>query len=373
MAALLLGRTARRARPDVKRESGGCNIAKNVSSCSGINLHPNFAAMGLRHALLCFVGLVSALCEEGCSTMGQSPEIVKVRDPGVRAYRDESVTVTAPSEWEYAVMSENSYRDHWSVETPIASRFAKGRPLVELPRMNAAGVDCLTDGKTPLPLAGWYRWADFPEHDPALEKDADKQQLFFEVWQKDEPGAIVAIVFRGTVPAKWQTWAANFRWFLPFHPDQYTIAAGKLALDFALQISNRIAEGALAKNVEIVAAGHSLGGGLAQQIAYALPTADAVPRISKVFAFDPSPVTGYYSVNADLRDANKQKLNTYRIFEHGEVLAYLRLLLSYVIPPSASAPAISEIRYHFDPSWNFIQDHSMATLACGITKAAGQK
>ena len=49
---------------------------------------------------------------------------------------------------------------------------------------------------------------------------------------------------------------------------------------------------------QITAVGHSLGGGLAQLAAY------SDPRIRRVYAFDPSMVTGYYSVDPLHRDQN---------------------------------------------------------------------
>ena len=146
-----------------------------------------------------------------------------------------------------------------------------------------------------------------------------------------------------------------------------------MAQDFAEQVGKRITNGALNKDVQLVSVGHSLGGGLAQEMAYALPDKPNVPRITKVYAFNSSPVTGFYSVPAEQRDINTKTLNIYRIFEHGEILAYVRLLSSYIIPPSAIDPAISEIRYNFDPSWNIIDNHSMGKLACGLSGAAAKK
>lgn len=266
-------------------------------------------------------------------------------------------------------MGENAYRDHWTKEKPVASPQLS---LVAVP-IEQVATECVANSDEPLPLPGWFRWADFPEEDPALESDSNKQQLFFVVWQKGIPGEIVAIVFRGTVPSKWQTWVADFRWLIPLHEDQYTVAAENLAKDFAIEVGKRIANGSLLKEVQLAAVGHSLGGGLAQEFAYALPDKPNIPRITKVYAFDPSPITGFHSVPSAQRDINTRSLEIYRIFEHGEILAYVRLLASYLIPPSATDPAISEIRYNFDSSLDGVVNHSMAILACGIVKAAARK
>jgi hypothetical protein len=129
----------------------------------------------LRVAFLWF-GLLAVILG-GCSNMSQSPDIVKVRDPGNRIYRDEPASERAKSEWEYANMSANAYRDHWTKEIPVASPQLS---LIAVPVKQVA-TECIANSDDPLPLPGWFRWADFPEEDPALENDSNKQQLFFEI------------------------------------------------------------------------------------------------------------------------------------------------------------------------------------------------
>ena len=74
---------------------------------------------------------------------------------------------------------------------------------------------------------------------------------------------------------------------------------------------------------------------------------------------------------AAIREKNAIGLNTDRVFEHGEILAYIRLVISYVMPPSAINPAITEIRYNFNESFNPFSSHSMRDLACDLTEAGG--
>ena len=131
------------------------------------------------------------------------------------------------------------------------------------------------------------------------------------------------------------------------------------------------------KNVRIITTGHSLGGGLAQHLAYSLPAVQSsdgtlIPRVSNVYAFDPSPVTGWYSVKSDLRTLNAKGLKIDRIFEHGEILSYARLILSYFNPPSANDPAIREIRYNFVQSLNPFSSHSMRLIACALIDGSRQ-
>jgi hypothetical protein len=143
----------------------------------------------------------------------------------------------------------------------------------------------------------------------------------------------VAVVFKGTSFVSLPDWKSNLRWFLrfvPFYRDQYTILCSDFACEFVRWVEKTCVAG-----TTIVATGHSLGGGLAQQFAYALPvtkTRDGADvRVSYVCAFDPSPVTGWFSVDEATRTRNAKALRTDRIFEHGEILAYLRLLLSVAL------------------------------------------
>jgi hypothetical protein len=96
-----------------------------------------------------------------------------------------------------------------------------------------------------------------------------------------------------------------------------------------------------------------------------------MPKITRVYAFDPSPVTGWFSVDRQIRETNATGLHIERIFEHGEILAYLRLIMSYINPPTANDPSIREIRYNFVDSINPFSSHSMRLIACELVQASG--
>jgi pimeloyl-ACP methyl ester carboxylesterase len=185
--------------------------------------------------------------------------------------------------------------------------------------------------------------------------------LYYEVWEnKLADGAVqVAIVFRGTKFTSLKDWRANLRWFLRFLPgkDQYDVVRESI-VDVVERARQRHGAHAL-----IVATGHSLGGGLAQQAAY------AHPEIKQVYAFAPSPVTGFRSVPAPQRDHNRIGITVLRIFEHGEILAYLRLVLKYVVPLSLRDARIMEVRLNLrdgDP----VGQHSMTTFALDLERHA---
>lgn len=288
------------------------------------------------------VGLIGGIAAVVAVFVRQAPSDALVRKPGERSYQPPvPVAEIARDRWELALLSHQVYeRGHNPLATPESWE---------------------------PPLAGWARRA--VGSNAFLEAAADVG-LNLEVWQREGPAPVVAVVFEGTRFTSWRDWFTNLRWFVPRHEDQYTVLSTQFGLEFS-----QWAAAAAEPGTRLYATGHSLGGGLAQHFAYALPpttTRDGAPlRVSRVVAFDPSPVTGWYSVDDTTRRRNARGLETDRVFEHGEILAYPRLLLGYLMPPSAANPAISEIRVNFDQSWRPIGGHMMRILALGLARAVG--
>jgi pimeloyl-ACP methyl ester carboxylesterase len=168
-----------------------------------------------------------------------------------------------------------------------------------------------------------------------------------------------AIVFRGTDDRK--DWWTNGRWLTRLIPtgwDQYNVVRATVD-NIVLRARTRNPAG-----VRVVAAGHSLGGGLAQQAAY------AHPGIKAVFAFDPSPVTGYHSVASNARKTNQAGIEILRVYEKGEILAYVRgLLRRWVLPVSERDPAITEVRFNLLRG-TAVTQHSMVALTAALAKVA---
>ena len=71
-----------------------------------------------------------------------------------------------------------------------------------------------------------------------------------------------------------------------------------------------------------------------------------------------------------VRDANAEKLQIHRIFEHGEVLAYPRRLIGYVVAPKSEKPTIWEVRFNFQETGNIVGNHAMRALSCSFIKSA---
>ena len=228
-----------------------------------------------------------------------------------------------------------------------------------------------------LGAKGWKEWPQFLS--PAALAEVNRRNLRAVILYN--PGLAQVIVgFAGTNPKKLQDWIANFRWFIPIHDDEYTQIIGtfgpKFVEEFLAKKASGAPEWAFLSHATLFSTGHSLGGGLAQEFAYSLESKAGMPRVTKVFAFDPSPVTGFYSVDKTTRDENVKELQIDRIFERREILSILRSLINLIYPPAASSPAIRELRYSlFDghgpiATRTAVYRHSMPILACKIYGAS---
>jgi len=261
----------------------------------------------------------------------------------------------AEKHWECAWLSVAAYG---RIDRVLKKQAACERPISSVADAELHAVD-------------WRWWKDFPGD--GLLTAIDKSHLRVEVWEKAKGDSVrIAVAFGGTVFTSLADWRSNLRWFLPKSDDEYTEIVKKLAPAFADELCRRIKDGRIpdAANARVISTGHSLGGGLAQQFAYSVQEPPNLPRVTEVYAFDPSPVTGYYSVPVACRRHNSEGLAIDRIYERGEVLAILRSLTSVFVRPSAANPAVRGARYMLFGSVNPIAEHSMVRLARGLQALA---
>jgi hypothetical protein len=87
-------------------------------------------------------------------------------------------------------------------------------------------------------------------------------------------------------------------------------------------------------------------------------------------AFDSSPVTGFRSVPQPDRDRNAKGVIIYRVYEKGEILAYVRGFLRQVLPLSDENPSITEVRFDLTQGQPAIAEHSMEELAIRMAATA---
>lgn len=181
--------------------------------------------------------------------------------------------------------------------------------------------------------------------------------LEFNVWRRMQGGRCreAVIAFRGTDRHDLGDWTSNLRWLYRLQPkfDQYAQVQFHISTIVAHVAANGC-QGAL-----FVATGHSLGGGLAQQAAYA----DGNALIRYVYAFDPSPVTGFFDVSAMVRDKSTDGLGVDRAFEQGEILALPRLIIENIYPPAPCKPRVRIVRFNVLSGLGIAQ-HSIS----GLTK-----
>jgi dienelactone hydrolase len=189
--------------------------------------------------------------------------------------------------------------------------------------------------------------------------------LEFHVWRRMQGSSCreVVIAFRGTDKNDLGDWISNFRWLNRLAPkfDQYAQVQ-----DHITQVVHRIKRSGCT-GTQFVSAGHSLGGGLAQQAAYA----DKDSSIRYVYAFDPSPVTGFFDLSEILRMHTTKGLGVDRTYEAGEILMLPRLLTENIFPPPPCNPRIRTVRFNV-LSGLPAQQHSIAGLTEQLRAAARQ-
>ncbi len=183
--------------------------------------------------------------------------------------------------------------------------------------------------------------------------------LRYLVWHWPEEKQLI-IAFRGS-GKRLGDWFSNFRWLTRYIPgvhDHYDLVRENIS---QIVTDARLIAGS---TDQIITTGHSLGGGLAQQAAY------GCDAIKTVYAFNPTPVTGFRNVDSQALEKNRQGIFIARVFEHGEILAYMRFGLRQFYKISARDPQIIELRFNFSKAIGGVREHGMENFAKRVWKAA---
>lgn len=182
-------------------------------------------------------------------------------------------------------------------------------------------------------------------------KNADGDRLIsglkFAIWENKEEKKSV-LVYRGTTTLI--DFHANLHWLTKLTD---------LAIDQYEQIHLVLDHIKPYVNFELITAGHSLGGGLAQHSLY------QSKDIKTAFAFNSTPVTGWSDISRMQQDTNAKGTKIYRVNEKGEVLEFFRLLMKvgYIMSPEPNVnPYVKEYRMNLKEG-NLFSEHGIAAMA----------
>lgn len=263
---------------------------------------------GIRFVTVCAAGLALAGCATFIPFQSSNEVIVRVGDkPDIYPVR-----AVAGAYASSAILATLAYQDN--IDTRV---FGEMQPQAN------------------KKLAGWRR-VPLPKYVcPAGRICAGEvgEQLWISSDNKACREAVV--VFRGTVATSFDDWIANFHWFHRLTPidDYYDQARDNIGTVVAIAERQGCAG-------RIIAVGHSLGGGLAQHVAY------ANPKIRTVYAFDPSFVIGSTDFNLLGLPIHREGRKFDYVYEHGEILAFLRFFGRLFHPYEACNPRIRTVRFN---------------------------
>lgn len=275
-----------------------------------------------------------------------SPDTVLVQDAPKVLNRNESKYAALVNEFAVmALFSKVVYRDDLDQKTRIGTACAV-----------APGAKATRFG---MPSARWMR-LQLP--DDVSGKDMrtcfDGDGLFYETYahyeQNDAKPDTVVIAIRGTENytrmEKIQDWESNFGAALGTDPKEY-----RLAREHILPLIEHLVT--LNKKIKIFVTGHSLGGGIAQQMAY------ASNDVAAAYVFDTSPVTNWSQMK-NMKDSpiRNETPVIKRINHFNEALALPRLLATRLTTIRVNR---SDYDFAFQ-SLKKVDAHEMGILACHL-------
>ena len=299
--------------------------------------------------VLC-VAMLAALLH-ACASISSSPDLDSLAFK--RTALDRSAVELKPDEArEYA---------RWALPFARVASHVYCKNLSATDPENQKNVDCQ---KFPeLSATGWsllYDWRS------VLTEADGKTDLEFMAFGRAEPGhqGDIVIGFTGTNFTSLSDWRSNLRWFTRFlplpGPDEYQIVHSRAQQMVDLALAKAKQTFPLASGFDIYSTGHSLGGGLAQLLAY------SDVRVTGAVVFDPSPVTGYQTLVSDTQvNCNARVL---RIYERGEALQYLRSVVRRFYSLSENIHEVSFDLLH--SRGNPVANHSMTGFRGGIEARA---
>ena len=306
----------------------------------------------MRSFRIAMVIAMFAVLFQGCASVNREPDLTS---PGLHRTSVQRAAVEMPAEQAERIAV-------WAVPFSRVAGHVYCRYLSDTDLAAAKkSEDC-----NEFPGASDTGWRQLYDWQTALKDDEKKTGLELMAFGRAESGGrgVIVIGFKGTDFSSLSDWRSNLRWFtriLPLHgQDQYQVVhsrAGEL-VDLALSRAKEVFPSV--QEYDVYSTGHSLGGGLAQLLAY------SDFRVKGAVVFDPSPVTGYATLVTD-RQVNCSA-RIVRIYERGEALQYVRsfLRLFYTLSPNINEFSFNLIHSKGNP----VANHSMSAFRSGLEARA---
>jgi hypothetical protein len=302
----------------------------------------------------------------GCASMNQTENQVFKRVSGDKLRFWLPTHDASLLHWPYAWAAVAAYQD---------ADDRKRKPLPVTP-------DCPEPHQF-LKQEGWTLWTELPllgvragEPQPASDQMRDVH-LRVEVWSSETERKVI-VAFGGTAVTSLEDLKSNMRWFLKLFNshDAYDVLTDVFVPEFVKDYQKKSNQPGWEwlRSAQVVATGHSLGGGLAQRFSYSLQPNQGVPVVTEVYAFDPSPVSGKRSTSDWWNQAHG--LTIYRIYNRGEILASARSILQLTNPGNKRADGQDWIDIRYRDGWTWrtllpsgsVHAHGMFSLACFMKK-----
>jgi hypothetical protein len=208
----------------------------------------------------------------------------------------------------------------------------------------------------------WLRWDRIIN--PAGPPCMDTGGLYYETYiHLDSQGKLDAavIAFRGTENHRTQIvqdWTTNFAAAFGFEPSEYALARGAMK-HLLPALVQRFKESGTP--VKIFTTGHSLGGGLAQQLGY------LTNDVSEVVTFNTSPVTNWTALRF-AKAVENDFPTIYRLEHGGEFLGFPRFVATTATKARYNR---YDIGLQIDDK-SLVKGHAIALFACEFAKLVGQ-
>lgn len=304
------------------------------------------------------LGISLAMTLAGCGVFSTSSAVSKKSGHDDAAISPETMIILpAPSNKDGAVLGAKKFG-----LMALFSSLAYSRHLPEGP----ARKDCLSTAKShpitaidpptttlingeAVPLPRWQLWNN------ALGCVAEGG-LYFETYvfgtQTSTPRQIksAVIAFRGTESSATDWWNDFEVAILGLDPEEYRLAREKVKLAIEQLRSGN-------DKLKVYLTGHSLGGGLAQQIAY-------IEKNTAAIVFDTSPVTNWsYLSRKGLITKGREDPEITRVSENKEALSYVRWVTSRL---NFMRFQRSDYLFFFNKTKNPAKAHDMSILTCNF-------